>query len=883
VEGKKVLPKGQDELSQEENRLKLHFCQEHNRWFVHKASTTEKETEKEKEKWIRLQFADDEAFVHKKFRKALKRKQAPSLVFDKAFKMFLILTVTLSVTLRTEAAQTTDIPIALKEQDHYVLFDKVGEMASNMAYIHVTFALNVTTLYDRAEVISKFLISKMNDVGAEKELNKQSTFIHNNQQTGWLAHEYKSGHRPLGKLFQNLIKVAWDKLDLVTSDILQLVQRLPTVDFEKARVPARIKNLSNKAKNFGLKRPEVEFKTGRAKRYTKTIIHHKPVPVNISQLYPPVIKLTSCSQFLELNEDFPTILDSNMGFFFDTVGLDPDQQREKRFAPLLAAGGAILGTFLGLFNQYEMSKLQNRINDIKTTSDVLVQITNQHDVELKVLQEEIAALSTVVTKLIWDAPEVLSSSLDFAIMELKHQVDKVNRAYQMLQFHRLSSDLVNGNQLQEMHLRLKIMAQKNGCELLPKITSDYFQLETSYIRQQDDIMVVVHVPCVSIRNSLTIYRYVPYPFPLPIDHGNVRNTTIGEVFDPSLRHKLTRTTITKLPEALFIKPETTFLAIGNDQQYKLLSEAEFGLCTKKSNYYLCEEHQVLRIDPGDTCLGSLYLRDQAGVQQHCHFERRPLQEMVYQLSPTDHLVYSPELLTTQIKCRNNSHFPLFLEKHTRISIPEGCQTKLRRHIITSDVTLRENPEPLQVKWEWNPLSFPSDLLQDVGMVDEQIGRLEQHIEYMRNFTLDPRHIKPVAEEVLRERHMFSWTWYVVIGIIVGLILLVGIGACLTYFRRKRLLTLWNILSRRGNTPPPRGDEDIEQRQPFRPHDQELPILRRHVNREHDCASFPAGTPRPSRPRSGNVRYSAGTPSELQFGMDDTDDDHSRHDVRGDRP
>jgi hypothetical protein len=156
------------------------------------------------------------------------------------------------------------------------------------------------------------------------------------------------------------------------------------------------------------------------------------------------------------------------------------------------------------------------------------------------------------------------------------------------------------------------------------------------------------------------------------------------------------------------------------------------------------------------------------------------------------------------------------------------------------------------------------------MIDEQIGRLEQHIEYMRNFTLDPKHIKPVAEQVLRERHMFSWSWYVIIAIILGLIVLIGIGGCLIYLRRQRLVTLWNILSRRGTTPVP--EQDPDERQRLRQPAQELPIIQRHVNREHSCGNVARTTPRP-RPRSEAARYTPGSSSELQFGMDEDDDDY----------
>lgn len=799
---------------------------------------TEKETERAFKRYKRKNDQEEEAYQHKKFRKTSK----PSIIFDKAFRMFLFTTVMFSALKGGEAKANPDINQIMADQDHYVIFDKVGEMASHMAYIHVTLAVNITNLYDRAEVLNTFITDNIKNIQVQKELNRTVVMLMPDKSSYWVSHNEKQGNRAVGGLFKSIFQIALNKLDLVMADLASLIKQFPNDENKEPETPERIqKILSNK--RFKTAKPETVFQGGNEAKRGKRHIRTPRTTTTTRSTTTPAPPMIPMTKFVSVDQEYTDIRGSNMESFFTKL-TNGVEHREKRFAPLLfAAGGFLLGTFLGLFNKNEINNLAKQMSDLKTTSNVLVQVTNQHEVQLNILQQEVTSLTHLLEDLVRHSPEVLEASLDFAIMELKVQVDKVKATFQMLQFHRLSTDLMSGLELREMHNRITIMATENNYRLLPEIPSDYFQLETSYMRERDNLMVIIHVPCIAKEHALTIYQFVPYPFPLPNLVEDERNTTIAEIFDPDLKQRVQRKPIQRKREALYIQTETQFLAIGRKQQYKLLSDAEFGLCNKKSNFYLCEEHQVVKTKLTDTCIGSLYARSLEGVNNHCQFERKILQESVFQFSPIEYLIYSPENFNTEITCRNGSHFPLHIhEEHLRVFVPQGCEAKLQSHVITSDVTLRINPNPLQVKWKWNPLTLPSNLLDDVGMMDEQLGRLERHIEYMRNFTLDPKHIRPIAESLLVERHMFSWVWYVVLGIICTLIVLIIIGCIVTFLRRHRLITLCNILGRRTPTPPP---EAVAL--------QEMPIIQHQVHRQHDCTPTPR---RSSRPKSFAGSYTS---------------------------
>jgi hypothetical protein len=124
-------------------------------------------------------------------------------------------------------------------------------------------------------------------------------------------------------------------------------------------------------------------------------------------------------------------------------------------------------------------------------------------------------------------------------------------------------------------------------------------------------------------------------------------------------------------EALFINSKSNLIVIGPDSKYIILSQANITHYIHKNRIFLCKKHQVLKRNLIDTCLGSLYLRAEEGVKQHCKFEIRKLDEIVYQLNANEHLVFSPTPLTTQIKCRNGTHYPVFLSETTKLAVPNG--------------------------------------------------------------------------------------------------------------------------------------------------------------------------------------------------------------------
>ena len=82
-------------------------------------------------------------------------------------------------------------------QDQFIIFDEIGEMASQMAYIHVNIPLNLTALYDQSKLFSSYLHSIRNTTTSEY---KQIPFTKAARDTG------EFGLRRLERIMKRLKK-----------------------------------------------------------------------------------------------------------------------------------------------------------------------------------------------------------------------------------------------------------------------------------------------------------------------------------------------------------------------------------------------------------------------------------------------------------------------------------------------------------------------------------------------------------------------------------------------------------------------------------------------------------------------------------------------------
>jgi hypothetical protein len=244
-------------------------------------------------------------------------------------------------------------------------------------------------------------------------------------------------------------------------------------------------------------------------------------------------------------------------------------------------------------------------------------------------------------------------------------------------------------------------------------------------------------------------------------------------------------------------------------RFILLSSAELQACTKRSTAFICERHQVTRSDLLSSCLGSLFLQSSQGVLENCKIDRVKLREKVYQLSNTQHIVYSPHPINTQIICNNGSYYPLKIKNTKFIVIPEGCSTELANHTISSDHNIRTTSQSIYFEWDFDPTTLPNSasMLIDARTVDIKIQHLKGLVKQINDDTIDSKEF-----DAMMTRHYSSGSWLSNLMLLLltfsALIGLGSIGICVKNFiaKGRTVVTDDHIVHQRNRTTSESDDE-----------------------------------------------------------------------------
>ena len=251
---------------------------------------------------------------------------------------------------------------------------------------------------------------------------------------------------------------------------------------------------------------------------------------------------------------------------------------------------------------------------------------------MKLLYAELTHLTSIINLLIQYNPALVYAKLHAQIQLVQDRLQTLQDCVQQLQHQRLAVTLLDLNQLHHMYTSVTKMAQSKGYTLLPSKPQDFFQLDTSYVRTGANVLILLHVPCLTDNYLLTIYKFANLPYPVNSFQAPAPNATSPAQLTPiHTVHDLLSSfnqpdLYSSSSEALFFLPESDLIAIGRNDgisnRYKLLSHSDLAGCIQRNHVYLCEHHQVLRTDLEGSCLGSLYLQSERGVRENCRLEGR---------------------------------------------------------------------------------------------------------------------------------------------------------------------------------------------------------------------------------------------------------------------
>lgn len=428
----------------------------------------------------------------------------------------------------------------------------------------------------------------------------------------------------------------------------------------------------------------------------------------------------------------------------------------------------IFGTFMGLYNVFQMEKLRRELRGVIQTQNRVIEVLADHQAQLLDLKDELDDIKSQFAVQQAIKSSVIAAQLTRGLSTLKSATQQAIHAVQQAHHHRLAIDYLDPDTLDFLYNTLSQQASDSKYKLLTRFPSDLFQLELSYMFDGEDVVLFLHVPMVPIDSLLTLYRLKPFPIP----------------FSDTM--------------ALLPKPSSSLLALSNSIPRAMtnIEHADLVDCHQVNQVYLCERHGVLQNNIKASCLGALFEQDIPTAQQICDLELVPYQEAVLQLKNNWFLIYSPVMFTAYVLCFNSTS----AAKPIKVGVNEvfvdpSCRLDLNNHTLTSDLSMKLDAEVTYFPWQVADLSA-------FGVNEEDIKAA-----MMLRTTAGERNI--YLADVIQNKHFSSaypkWQWVMAALIFTALVALVifvflSIGTHRLFRFRRRMRRIRNAVDQIRHIP-----------------------------------------------------------------------------------
>jgi len=252
---------------------------------------------------------------------------------------------------------------------------------------------------------------------------------------------------------------------------------------------------------------------------------------------------------------------------------------------------------------------------------------------------------------------------------------------QNAQYHRLAMSWFNETQLANILDGVHKHAADSSVRPLITKVSDLYQIEMSYARKDDELVLVLHVPTTMNDGDWTVYKYVP--FPISQSDGKIAMVTTNK----------------------------NVIAIGPDGLHKIMSKATFDKCQRRGPYHICDEQLVTRKNYSTSCVGALIDNNAEAIKRKCDVKLMDDEEMVFRMSSTKYAIYTPLPYTASANCLHKRQIQYQIRKNTRIEIPPGCTLKLKLFIIKVPTSIVLATDPWTFATTWDTLETPKHILR----------------------------------------------------------------------------------------------------------------------------------------------------------------------------
>jgi hypothetical protein len=556
-----------------------------------------------------------------------------------------------------------------------IIFEQVGEMASSVTYLHVKFEVDIQDIEDQVNEYLQ-IFPRLKTV-FEPLYQKQHRNI-STQESYYRWENLKTVEArkaELDKALAHRQRHAERFLDSIKS----LRSTLPKVTVDKSTIRVR-RETEKKETSMVLKFGQKAASSVTSNLFSKLLLQITPSTANQAQKV--AIQQTAKKALTSF------IIKQGTG-------------------SLLGVGLGALGTFMGLFNTFQIHSLKRELEEQREAHNRLVDVVQEQQDHLQQLDEAVEKLSNNFELLRSSTTMLLGNELGIIEEQIAERIRKVTHVIQLAQTRRLAIDFLPVEYLPRLYQQLEDQAKAINHKLLTKQQSDLFQLEMSYFYDGMNMQLLLHVPTVPIDSILRLLKL--HPFPLPLN----KNYSV-------------------IPLA---QDDLLAISSGFTRYSSQLSSVDLLGCHEINNVYLCERHGVLGKQLNNSCLGAMYLQDFELVQELCTLQITPALEVVRQLQDNWFLVFTPYPQTAYISCRNGTNNEAYFKSGiSKTYLSPGCKMNLDAHLLQSDFSLQLPDEVVNFQWDWDVNPIIETLEKDMEILKEA-GNVKPTLKDVRNLKI----------------------------------------------------------------------------------------------------------------------------------------------------
>jgi len=612
----------------------------------------------------------------------------------------------------------------------HVVFEEFGTMAGSVSYMHLTLHINLTHVENLAKEFKKQCID-MKDL-----ISSLYAAI--------IAERKNLNNEPLEKNRDNAVYMIDSYIESADDELRQLEHLRGVLPQDQRKTPQRLIYRESRSAEYSFPSQDLFKKLSSNQHVSKgareilELLGKKGLHLSNTGNIKKVFKVAKVLK---------GISPLSMGFS-------------------LVKG--VFGTFMGLYNAFQMEKLRSDLNGVIKTQNRVLEVLEDHQQQINNLESEMQDLKMKFR--IYDAIKLplVSAQMARGLKTVRSAMQQATHAVQEAHHHRLAIDYYDPETLRYLYETLETQAAESQYLLLTRFPSDLFQLELSYMYDGADLVLFLHVPMVPKESLLTLYRLKPFPIPF------------------------------SETRALLPRPSSALLALssGIPRSMTHIEHADLVDCHSVNQVYLCERHGVLKNHIKSTCLGALFEQDIKTAQQVCDLELIPYEEAVLQLRNNWFLIYSPVMHTAYIKCFNDSSSAKPIKVGVnQIFVDPSCRLNLLNHSLTSDLSMKLDSEITYFPWELADLSAFGVTEADIadalavrttaGEKNIYLADVIQHRQFSANF---PR-----------------WKWVFATLIISGILLFIffifmSLGTHRIFAFRRRMRRIREAVETIGNIP-----------------------------------------------------------------------------------